>query len=188
MQAMKYESRSETRLERYRKKLYNSTLLSAALVTVEFHGDANLGFVVRAAACFGAKAVHVIGSIPKHRELKKYSGSTEWLVDIVQHKTPAQFMSWRRELGASASLVVAELRDSSRSLHEFTFDPSVLTLIVVGNETSGVPEELVHRADHVLYVPMPGAGWCLNTAQAANVMMYEYARQMAMQTSSGVGV
>ena len=118
MQAMKYEPRSETRLERYQKKLREGSILfPVALVTVEFHGDANLGFVVRAAACFGARSVHVIGAVPPHRELKKYSGSTEWLVDIVQHQTPSQFLAWRREQGDAANLVVAELRDSSQSLY-----------------------------------------------------------------------
>ena len=29
-----------------------------------------------------------------------------------------------------------------------------------------------------IYIPMPGAGFCLNTSQTANIMMYEAVRQI----------
>lgn len=55
-------NRNETRRERYCKKLDNAKTFPISIATVNFMFDENLGFVVRSAACFGASAVHIIGS------------------------------------------------------------------------------------------------------------------------------
>ena len=46
----------------------------------------------------------------------------------------------------------------------------------MGNEEVGVPPEILQSAD-VVYIPMPGVGYCLNTAQTANIILYEAVRQ-----------
>jgi tRNA G18 (ribose-2'-O)-methylase SpoU len=52
---------------------------------------------------------------------------------------------------------------------------------VVGNEESGIPPEIILNSD-VIYVEMPGVGFCLNTAQAANIILYEAVRQYNQMT------
>ena len=47
---------------------------------------------------------------------------------------------------------------------------------MVGNEQSGIPTEILKNSDKV-YIPMPGVGFCLNTSQTANIMLYEAVRQ-----------
>jgi len=48
--------------------------------------------------------------------------------------------------------------------------------LVVGNEQAGIPTEILARSD-VVYIEMPGVGYCLNTAQAANIILYEAIKQ-----------
>jgi tRNA G18 (ribose-2'-O)-methylase SpoU len=169
--------RDKTRRQRYAEKQAVAERFPVSLVTVEFHCDLNLGMVLRAAACFGAAAVHVIGSITPHAELKRVSGSTEELTSIIQHRDPAAFLGWRHENDPTSELVVSELREGAQSVHDFRFAADRHTFIAVGNETAGVPEELVFRADTLVYIPMPGPGFCLNTSQTANVLLFEYVRQ-----------
>jgi tRNA G18 (ribose-2'-O)-methylase SpoU len=162
-------NRNETRIERYTKKLGNAKTFPISVATVNFMFDENLGFVVRSAACFGAEAVHVIGSTPNKAVLKSKSGSTDHFVTIVQHQTPSDFLEWCRN--NNVSVVSAELNDSAVELTDYhpTFDKHVC--IVVGHEETGVPAEISAHSDNV-YIEMPGVGFCLNTSQTANIMLH----------------
>ena len=65
-------------------------------------------------------------------------------------------------------VISAELVEGARPLSSYTFDFSRPVCLVVGNEQVGVPTEILMQSE-VLYIPMPGVGYCLNTAQAANI-------------------
>lgn len=173
------DHRHETRAERYAEKGRTAMRRPLHLVTVEFMCDGNLGYVLRAAACFGASSVHVIGAVPASSDLRRLSGGTDKLVPVVSHQDPQGFLAWLRESDPMAVLVSAELRDDAVSVHDYRFDPVSPTYVVVGNEEAGVPEGIVLNSDAVVYVPMPGPGFCLNTAQTANVIAFEYNRQLA---------
>jgi len=49
------------------------------------------------------------------------------------------------------------------------------TVIVMGNESSGVCPELIAAADRVVKIPMAGSAESLNVAAAAAILMYEAA-------------
>jgi tRNA(Leu) C34 or U34 (ribose-2'-O)-methylase TrmL len=115
-----------------------------------------------------------MGSIPHYRNLRQHSGSTNNYVDMEQYTSVEDFL----EANRSANIVVAELTDEAVSIHnyDFTFLDGRETIIVVGNETTGVPGTIISQATSV-YVPMPGPGSCLNTAQTANILLYEAIKQ-----------
>ena len=73
-------------------------------------------------------------------------------------------------------IVAAELVEGARSVASYTFSFNRHVCLVVGNEESGVPSEIIQNSD-VLYIEMPGVGFCLNTAQTANILLYETLRQ-----------
>ncbi len=55
--------------------------------------------------------------------------------------------------------------------------PFVMPLaVVIGNESSGVSEELLKRVDKTVMIPMPGKAESLNAAVAAGILMYEIMR------------
>jgi tRNA(Leu) C34 or U34 (ribose-2'-O)-methylase TrmL len=75
-----------------------------------------------------------------------------------------------------------ELTDEAVNLHDVDFS-SLLEeykhiCFVVGNETTGVPSEITHSTTNI-FIPMPGVGACLNTSQAANIIIYEAVKQMS---------
>jgi tRNA(Leu) C34 or U34 (ribose-2'-O)-methylase TrmL len=53
--------------------------------------------------------------------------------------------------------------------------------VVVGQEQSGVPVDILVNSEKVC-IPMPGAGYCLNTSQAANIFLYEATKQYAQRS------
>ena len=166
--------RDQTRVQRYKNKQDTATFLPVSLVTVEFQQNCNLGLLIRSAVCFGVKDVHVIGYCPPYAELRACSGSTNHFVTITQHKTPSEFLSWRRKEDPNTDLISMELTNEAESL--VGFQPRKHSYIVVGNETSGVPVEILNQSDKVLYIPIPGIGFCLNTSFTSHIALYELSR------------
>jgi RNA methyltransferase, TrmH family len=56
-------------------------------------------------------------------------------------------------------------------------------VIVIGNEGSGVPADLIAKADATIAIPCPGPVESLNAAVAASVLLYEASRQRATRMS-----
>ena len=166
--------RKQTRRERYNNKLKDAKRFPIELATINFHHDVNLAYLVRAAACFGVTTINVIGSIPERRILNQLSGSTLDYVNLRQFSNPIAFMDHIRK--AQMALVSIELDDRATPLQEYEFDFSSKVCIVAGHETTGIPEDLLTSSD-IIYIPMPGVGFCLNTSQAANITLYEAVNQ-----------
>ena len=173
--------RELSRRDRYDSRLVQAQRHLVSIATVNFGCDENLGYIIRAAACFGCTEVHVIGRIPDRKFLKSASGSLVDYVDLIAHSNPHDLIEWSR--GNNTRLVSAELHDSAIPLEDYQFDFNQHTCIVLGNENWGVPEEIIYNSD-VVMIPMPGIGACLNTAQTGNIILYEYNRQQNVRKSS----
>jgi tRNA G18 (ribose-2'-O)-methylase SpoU len=166
--------RQITRRQRYDKKTETAKRFPIELATVNFHHDVNLAYLVRAAACFGISAINVIGTIPSRRAINQLSGSTLDYVQLRQFSTPSEFMDFSRR--NNMNLVSVELEETAVPLKEYKFNFSSKLCIVAGHETTGIPSEVLLSSD-VVYIPMPGVGFCLNTSQAANIVLYEAVNQ-----------
>jgi len=166
--------RSETRRQRYNEKAKSAKKYPISICAINFRVDDNLGYLVRSAACFGAQRIHVIGHVPVRSVLKSPSGSLIDYVEVVQHTRPSDFLLEMQE--QKTKIISAELVGGAKPLssYDFTFDSDCC--VVVGNEESGVPVEILRNSENI-YIPMPGVGFCLNTAQAANIILYEAVKQ-----------
>ena len=178
--------RETTRRQRYDKKFKNAKKYPISLCAINFRVDDNLGYLVRSAACFGAERLYVIGHVPERSRIKSTSGSLIDYVEIVQFSTPNEFLTHAETQGVQ--VVSAELVEGATSLSSYSFSFDRRLCLVVGNEESGVPSEIIRRSD-VVYIDMPGVGYCLNTAQAANIILYEATTQYerSLSTRSLVG-
>ena len=166
-------TKRKTRSELVRSNIEHAKISHAHIATVHLGDDMNLAFVIRAAACFGAKSVMVIGSLPPYRILRQLSVGLNNFVHIQQFSTPELFLQHCRD--KEIEVFSIELCDQAISIYDIAF-PSQEMVIVTGHETTGVPSVILHRSTPI-YIPMPGVGVCLNTSQAANVALYEYNRQ-----------
>lgn len=173
--------RAETRRQRYEEKSKTAKTMPVSFCAVSFGIDENLALIIRTAACYGAESVMVIGSVPDHAFLRPRSGTTVDYVKVLQFSTPHDFLEHCRERGYN--IVSAELCDGATDINNYLFNTDKHTVIVMGNEYTGVPAEVVHHSDPV-YIPMNGPGYSLNVATTGAVFLNEYQRQFVLNKRS----
>ena len=166
--------REETRRQRYDKKLKTAKKYPISLCAINFRVDDNLGYLVRSAACFGAERLYVVGYVPERSRIKASSGSLIDYVEIIPFATPRDFVDYTKS--EEIQIVSAELVEEARALSNYNFNFDCHLCLAVGNEHSGVPPEIIQNSQ-VIYIEMPGVGYCLNTSQTANLLLYEATKQ-----------
>lgn len=166
--------RSETRRQRYDRKALTAKTLPVSVCCVNFGFDENVALTIRAAVCYGAESVMIIGSIPPDSFLRPRSGTTLDYIRLIQFATPHDFLVYCRE--NNINIVSAELCDDAIDLNHFEFDLTGKTVIVAGNEFTGVPAEVIHNSQPV-FIDMAGSGAALNTAITSAVFLHEFYRQ-----------
>ncbi len=134
----------------------------------------NMGTIIRTADAFGSNGVIV----------------TEGCVDIFNPKTIRSTMGSVFHIPLlyykSASDAIKDLKEkgiriitTSLDAKEYCFDVELKSdfALIIGNEASGVSEEVVDESDLLIKIPMPGNAESLNAAIASSVIMYEVLRQ-----------
>jgi len=175
-------SRDQTRLERYWAKMSTSSRYPISLCTVSFANDANTAMSLRSAVCFGFSGFHIIGRAPERKVLKAASGSMSDFITTREFKNPAEYVDWGRR--SNKVLLSLELTDYATNIEDFVVEPNKEYSLVVGNEYTGTPMEILHHSQH-LYIPMPGIGYCLNSAMAASVAAHEFSKKFRHLTQKG---
>jgi tRNA G18 (ribose-2'-O)-methylase SpoU len=173
--------RAETRRQRYEEKSKTAKTMPVSFCAVSFGIDENLALTIRTAACYGAESVMVIGSLPDHAFLRPRSGTTVDYVKVLQFSTPHDFLEHCRERGYN--IVSAELCDGATDINNYRFDMTRHTVIVMGNEYTGVPTEVIHHSDPI-FIPMHGTGYSLNVAMTSVAFIHEYQRQFVLNKRS----
>lgn len=68
-------------------------------------------------------------------------------------------------------VICASTLDDAKSLYETEITDQMA--LIVGNEGSGVDQELIDKADQLIHIPIYGRAESLNVSVAAGIMMYE---------------
>jgi len=169
-------SREKSRKERYEGKRQQALSLPAALAAISFDFDDNVAFLIRSAVCFGIRDVFIIGKLPSRGSINSKTGSLYDYISIKSFSNTSEFSKYAKDNGYK--IVAIEICENAESLHDYKFAFDEKTILLLGNESTGVPGDLIIRNDAV-YIPMPGLGYCLNVSQAGTIVMNEYYRQYA---------
>lgn len=140
------------------------------LACAPLRSNVNLSRIVRAASCSGVTRVIACGN-PKIDPKIARDGLTQILLE--KHRTLSSVLKKLRE--DNYQLVGLEQSTGSQSLPEFNFDRR--TALVIGNERTGLTDELLQQLDRVVEIPVFGMPFSFNVATATAIAMYEYCRQ-----------
>jgi tRNA G18 (ribose-2'-O)-methylase SpoU len=140
------------------------------VVCAPLRSNVNLSRIVRAASCCGVQRVIATGQAKLERKIAR-DGADQ--VEIEVHRTLPPVLEKLRIAGYR--LVGLEQTTDSQDIHGYAF-PS-RTALVVGNERSGLTEDVLTLLDDVVEIPVWGLPYSYNVATAATMALYEYCRQ-----------
>jgi len=131
----------------------------------------NIGTLIRSADAFGAHGVIVTGHAADPYDPRSVRASTGSLFAIRVVRMP----SHREVLAWSTGRIVAT--DEHGATDVDAVDLTGPTVVLIGNETTGLSAAWREAADETVRIPMTGAASSLNAASAGTVILYEAARQ-----------
>lgn len=135
----------------------------------------NLGTIIRTADAAGASGVILVGDStdPFGVETVRATMGSVFAVPVSRASVD-EFLAWRK--GADVRIVATHLAGSvDYRTVDYKKKPSVL---LMGNEQSGLPEDLASKADARVRIPQQGRADSLNLAVATAVMLYEARRHL----------
>ncbi len=138
--------------------------LSSGLACVQTNNPGNLGTLIRTAAAMGKKSIVLIDSVcPWSHKVIQASAGTISQVHIFR-------WSWNELLENKKDLQLAALVvKNGKPLKSLNKEK---TLLVVGNEANGLPQEIVNQCNEKITLPMPGGTESLNAAIAGSIALY----------------
>lgn len=135
----------------------------------------NLGTIIRTADAAGASGVILVGDCtdPFSMETVRATMGSMFALPLVK-TTPADFLKWKKSV--DARLVATHL---AGAVDYRTIDyRSKPVILMMGNEQSGLPDDLAKAADKLARIPQVGMADSLNLAVATGVMLFEVRRHL----------
>ena len=134
----------------------------------------NVGSIFRSADGFGAEKIYLSGytAYPPREDLHKTALGAEDAVPWEYFENPLDAAEVIKKQGIP--LILIEQTKQSKSMYEIDWEFPLC--FIVGNEVSGVSEELSNMANIHVELPMRGVKQSLNVSVAAGVVGYEFAR------------
>lgn len=148
------------------------------LVAAGLQDPGNLGTLIRSAEAFGVTGYVTMSgtvSLDNQKTLRASAGSIFRLPGIALSNSSASQNELFNGLSQRKIKTIASVAAGGEALTDQDFtQPCAL---IVGNEGSGIPAEILRRADARVTIPTPGPVESLNAAIAGSILLYEAARQ-----------
>jgi tRNA G18 (ribose-2'-O)-methylase SpoU len=133
----------------------------------------NVGSILRSANGFGYSHVYICGitPTPDNDAVKKTSLGAENSVNWTYHKDAVLLVKEIRL--RDTTIIGLEDHERSRSLLEVPNDHSPMsTVLIVGNEITGIDPHLLDMCDKIYHIPMQGVKKSFNVAIAFGIASY----------------
>ena len=155
------------------KAIYEGNSCKAAVAMSHLTGDFNLGTVIRNANFFGFKEAFYIGG---SRQWDRRSAvGTHNYIPLTHFKTIDEFIA---EVWFDYCLIALECNVKDRYIDNmFEFKWPEKSLIIVGEEQSGLPKELLDRCAYIVEIPAYGTVRSMNVGTASGIAMSHYRSQ-----------
>jgi tRNA G18 (ribose-2'-O)-methylase SpoU len=146
------------------------------LAVWEIGNPSNIGNIIRLAHNVGAIKVLFVNDNKNFNKLKvkKTAGFSydqmDW--EFISENDFFEFTEKEFEL------VILETCSGAKNIYTVNLPQKVF--ILAGSESRGIPDEIIEKAKHKVYIPMHCACKSMNVSHALAVASFEWARQMIM--------
>ena len=146
----------------------------------------NVGSIIRSADAFGANGVIVSGhaaDVYDPRAVRASTGSL-FALPVVRCPSHRELAAWVAAQRARGCPIMVAGTDERGDRDVFDVDFTQPTVLLVGNEGTGLSSGWQELCDLMVSIPMTGAASSLNAAAAATAVLYEIARQRILASRS----
>lgn len=146
--------------------------IPASIGMINIGGDFNLSTVIRNANFFGFRSVHYVG---KKKWDKRGSVGTHHYTPLYHHKDEDSFISQ-----CSTRTIIAvennipEYSNKTVNLFDYKFDNISEPIFLFGEESRGLSNTILDRADIIISIPSYGSVRSLNVGTVSGIVMSEY--------------
>lgn len=138
--------------------------IESGLVLANVTDPGNVGSLIRTCAALKIKSIIAVdGADIWSPKVVQASAGTIAQVQVYTPSWPV-LLKWKKDFKLCALVV-----KGGKAPSEFDFDK---TLLVVGNEATGIPKDWLRDMDSYLTLPMPGNTESLNAAVAGSIALY----------------
>ncbi len=149
-----------------------------AIVCENFGHDINVAAVVRCANAFVASRIHICG---RRKFDRRGTVGTHHYEHLEFAPDTASVIGQYRDSGYC--IVAVENVSGSVDMRSHVWVPN--TLMIFGQEGTGITEESLACADAVVSIPQFGSVRSLNVGVAAGIAMYDYHMKLGFATAPG---
>ncbi len=136
-------------------------------------GPANIGALFRLCYALGVQQLIFGNADPdlSSSRLRKTARGTEV---VVPHETTPDVLQRLQQFKRDGHRLVAlEITSQSVPLSEYTHESDVPTVLVIGNERTGISEEILALMDSTFHIEMYGHNSSMNVVQATAIALYQ---------------
>lgn len=123
----------------------------------------NVGVVLRAVSCFSANTVYYTGD--RYERAARFHTDTQNSAEKTEMKEVNCLLE---SIPEGNKVICIELVKGATPLTKFVHPEKAF--YIFGPEDGSVDQEIVDRADEVVYIPTKG---CLNVAMSVNIVLYD---------------
>lgn len=130
----------------------------------------NVGSLFRTCDGMGVEKLYLTGYTgrPPRKEITKTALGAEDFVEWEHVDEPMHVIEDLKKEGWK----IVSLEQTEKSINLSEFNPEYPLCLIIGNEVSGVRDDLLEASDAVVEIPMFGKKESLNVAVAAGVALY----------------
>ncbi|HEX2978331.1 MAG TPA: RNA methyltransferase [Candidatus Babeliales bacterium] len=137
--------------------------LSSGIVLSGISDPGNMGTLIRTCAAIGKKTVVVLEGVdPFNPKVIQATAGAIGLVNIFQCTWP-EFLTRKKDMQLFGLVV-----QDGKPMHKLAEN----SLLMIGSEAHGIPEEYLSACDELITLSMPGGTESLNAAIAGSIAMY----------------
>ncbi len=147
--------------EELKKRSFNFAVLME-----NFVGDFNIGSVLRSCNAFGGKEMYYYGR--KHYDRRGTVG-THHYTSIIHRPVRRHLLELKKQYASGA---LENAVPGAESLYAFEWPSN--PLLVVGEEGTGITNDMLALCDRFVYIPQYGSVRSLNAAVASSIAMNDF--------------
>jgi len=166
------------------KKIMNFPIPRTSVFLPSIRSGWNVGAFFRTADSLGIEKIFLSGvsPFPPHKEISKTALDADMFVPWTYFEDDREAAEYIKNSGIY--IVAVELTDDAEELSSevfkniYTKNPEISEIcLLMGNEISGVSEELLSYAKKTVFIPMKGKKQSMNVSVAGAIAMWEMSKK-----------